>query len=81
MPLYEYECEDGHKFEALKSIKDRYNAVCPMCKSSVHIKPSAWGRVLVAGIFTTVGYDGTVLGKRQTTERIPMVVTPSGREY
>jgi len=31
MPLYEYECEDGHRFERLMQMQDRHNVVCPEC--------------------------------------------------
>ena len=80
MPLYEYECECGKKFETLRSIEDRYNVSCECGKEPV-LKVSAWGRVLVAGTFTVVGHDGTILSKTQTTERTPIMIDSVGREY
>lgn len=29
MPLYEYECECGNRFEGFHCIEDRHNVVCP----------------------------------------------------
>ena len=37
MPLYEYECEGGHRFEERHSIEDRHNASCPMCRQPVRL--------------------------------------------
>lgn len=71
MPLYEYECECGRTFEAIRSIEDRHNAVCE-CGRTPKLKVSAWARVMFAGLFTVVGGDGTVLSQKQTTERTPM---------
>lgn len=71
MPLYEYECEGGHRFEELHSIENRHNAICPVCKKSAHLKMSAWGRVIFAGPFTVYAHDGTILHRTQTTERTP----------
>lgn len=79
MPLYEYTCECGKEFEAIKSIGDRHNVICECGKVS-NLKISSWGKVVVAGVFTVIGHDGAVLDKRQTTERTPLRL-PSGREY
>ena len=73
MPLYDYECEDGHRFEELRSIEGRHNAVCPMCKKSARLKMSAWGRVIFAGYDTVVDCNGIVVSRRQTTEETPML--------
>lgn len=35
LPLYEFECKCGEKFEAFKSIDDRHNANCPKCGNLV----------------------------------------------
>ena len=32
MPIYEYECECGHKFELKKSITDESPTPCPECQ-------------------------------------------------
>lgn len=73
MPLYDYECEGGHRFEELHSIADRHNAVCPDCKKPVQLKMSAWARIIIAGWDTVVGHDGTILSRKQSTEQIPML--------
>lgn len=73
MPLYEYECEGGHRFEEFHSIADRNNVVCPDCEEPVHIKISAWSRVIIAGWDTVVGHDGTILSRKQSTEQTPML--------
>ena len=36
MPLYEYECERGHRFERIVKFSDPPIAVCPECGASVH---------------------------------------------
>ncbi|MBE5809067.1 MAG: zinc ribbon domain-containing protein [Clostridiales bacterium] len=36
MPLYDYKCPKcGHRFEVLKTISERENAVCEKCGSKV----------------------------------------------
>ena len=67
MPLYEYECEGGHRFEELHSIADRHNAICPMCDKPVKLRISAWGRVIFAAWDTVKSHDGTVLSRTQST--------------
>ena len=36
MPLYEYECERGHRFERIVKFSDPPIDVCPECGSAVH---------------------------------------------
>ena len=72
MPLYEYECECGRKFESLMSIEQRHCAVCD-CGKVPELKISSWGRVLVAAPFTVVGHSGAILSRTQTTERTAIV--------
>ncbi len=36
MPLYEYECENGHRFEVIQKFSDPLVQVCPTCGSAVH---------------------------------------------
>jgi len=36
MPLYEYECERGHRFERIVKYSDPPIAVCPECGGAVH---------------------------------------------
>lgn len=38
MPLYDYECPNGHRQEELRSIKDRHNSLkCKVCKKKMHL--------------------------------------------
>lgn len=34
MPLYEYECAMGHRFEALQSVKDKPLKRCSVCSAN-----------------------------------------------
>lgn len=80
MPLYEYECEGGHRFEEFRSMAERNNVDCPDCKRAVHIVPSAPGLIREAHTFTTVGHDGRIIGQKQITDRTPLVLhTHSGK--
>jgi len=36
MPLYEYECEAGHRFEKIQKFSDPPIETCPTCGKSVH---------------------------------------------
>ena len=36
MPLYEYECDNGHRFEMIRKFSDPPIAVCPTCGAAVH---------------------------------------------
>jgi putative FmdB family regulatory protein len=36
MPLYEYECEQGHRFEKIQKFSDPLVDRCPTCGSPVH---------------------------------------------
>jgi putative FmdB family regulatory protein len=36
MPLYEYECENGHRFEVIQKFSDPPVEKCPTCGSPVH---------------------------------------------
>lgn len=74
MPIYEYECADGHRFEELRSIEERYNSVCPVCNEPVHILISLQSKHLVAHPFTVLAHDGTVLSSTQTTERTSLKI-------
>jgi len=69
MPLYEYKCENGHRFEEFHSIENRHNAVC-FCGASVHICPSL-SSFRMAGTYSVIDSDGKVCHTRQTTEKTP----------
>jgi putative FmdB family regulatory protein len=36
VPLYEYECDNGHRFEVIRKFSDPPIAVCPTCGAPVH---------------------------------------------
>ena len=72
MPLYEYECEDGHKFEQLMGLDGMYGSICPTCSKVAKRKMSSFNFGFSQS-FTTYGHDGRVLGRKQTTERTPML--------
>ena len=36
MPVYTYECENGHRFEARQSFNDAPLDVCPTCGAKIH---------------------------------------------
>lgn len=40
MPLYEYECSNGHTSEAVRAIRDRANMICPTCGLVPHLRIS-----------------------------------------
>ena len=71
MPLYGYECSLGHRFDLIKSIDSRHNAVCPVCDNSASLMVSAWGRVIMASAFRVIDSNGRVLENKPTTNRIP----------
>ena len=76
MPIYEYECEAGHRFEELHSIEARNSVVCPTCKRGVYIRmPHTESRVAVP--FAVLAHDGTILHQTQTIEKTP----PPGYRY
>ena len=70
MPLYEYECEGGHRFEELHSMEDRHNAVCPICRKPVKLGMSS-STFRLAEPFSVYAHDGTLLHRRQTIEKTP----------
>jgi putative FmdB family regulatory protein len=41
MPLYEYECEAGHRFETIQKFSDPPVETCPTCGRKVHKLQSA----------------------------------------
>jgi len=36
MPLYEYECDNGHRFEKIQKFSDPQATECPTCGAPVH---------------------------------------------
>lgn len=72
MPLYDYKCKNGHRFEAPKSIADRHTAICRCGRMGKKLM-SPWGRVIFAAYDTVVGHDGSILSRKQSTEQTPML--------
>ena len=72
-PLYEYECDGGHRFEAFKHRReDRYDVVCPECRERVNLLMSPFTH-RVARPFAVFDIDGTLLHQTQTIEKSPPV--------
>lgn len=82
MPLYEYKCPVHGRFERLEPYRptgvdsNDYVARCPECREWSIGVISAWGRVIFAGFDTVVGHDGTILSKKQSTERTSPLPEP-----
>ena len=72
MPLYEYECKDGHKFEELRGLEGMHSSICPTCSKVAERKMSSFSSGFSQS-FTTYGHDGRVLERKQITERTPML--------
>ena len=70
MPVYEYECECGHRFEEYRKIEDRNSVVCPMCKKLARLKISL-SSFRMAVPFSVFAHNGTLLHTRQTPEKTP----------
>lgn len=70
MPLYEYKCECGRQFEAIRSIQDRHNVTCE-CDRKPELKPQRPALFIMAGSFKVFAHDGKVLHERQVAENSP----------
>jgi len=68
MPLYEYICSCGNRFEAIKSIDDRYNATCD-CGKIPKLVPSTYILARTAGRFKVFDCDGNLVANKQSTDR------------
>ena len=54
MPIYEYVCENGHRFDVIHGIHDAGPSECPVCQSrivrkaiaapAIHFKGSGWAK-------------------------------------
>ncbi len=74
MPLYDYECSCGKKFEAIRPIGLRHTADCECGKmGEIRMSSCQPSRVLIAGWDTVVGHDGRILSRKQSTDTIPML--------
>ncbi len=74
MPIYEYRCSCGEKFEDIHRMSESSESQhCPKCGELAPRIMSPWGRAVIAGWDTVVGHDGTILSRKQSTEEIPML--------
>lgn len=69
MPLYEYQCGRGHRFEKVKSIESRHDVICPSCGEPTEIIPSITREHKTAFPFRVYGHDGQMIHDTQTTDR------------
>ena len=69
MPLYRYECEGGHRFEMLRTIRNRHNVSCPDCKQLTHLIVSPF-RVRTAEPVPVYSGDGTKLYEFRDSEKM-----------
>lgn len=81
MPIYDYACKCGEKFELIRPMRQSGDKVsCPGCFRDAVKIVSTLGGFLVAHPFAVIANDGTVLYQTQTTERTPHKVrTKSGK--
>ena len=53
MPIYAYECTNGHRFERVKSIRvsdrQRENDKCDVCAAKAKLVPSRTGAPILVG--------------------------------
>ena len=63
MPLYEYECEAGHRFEEYHRMDDRHDASCPECDGPVRLRISL-SSFRLAVPFTVCTHDGKILHRQ-----------------
>jgi len=74
MPVYEYECSKGHRFEEWHRMENRHDAICPVCTSPGKLVMSHTSSQ-VALVFRVVTHDGKVLERktgRKSAPREPM---------
>ncbi|MHC4605033.1 MAG: zinc ribbon domain-containing protein [Planctomycetota bacterium] len=64
MPIYEYKCENGHKFEDIKSLSEYgLPTTCPKCHAIAERIPSRFFCLTDTNFFYTGRYDSR-LGSR-----------------
>ena len=74
MPIYEYECENGHRCEKRLPMEDRHNFVCPQCgkRPQLLISPLAKQNPFdQRNTLTVFDSDGIVIGKRYDLKPTP----------
>ena len=76
MPIYEYQCKEGHGFEKFRPMDKRHNVLCPECGEQAHIIPSIckWRQAMPLPVFAG---DGTHL---KTFRDVPLMRPPTPPE-
>ena len=72
MPTYEYQCSEGHEFEAFQKISDKPRTKCPTCGARATRRISGGAGLIFKGsgfYITDYGKDGK--GPRQDAESGP----------
>ena len=71
IPNYVYECSEcGNKFEAIKSIADRYNTICE-CGRKATLVISFNGSIKMGSVFRFFADDGAMISDGKRTDREP----------
>ena len=68
MPLYEYLCRCGNKFEEVRSIPERHSAVCT-CGSVPVMQLTSHGMFRTAHLDRVVDCKGNTVKQTQSTEQ------------
>jgi putative FmdB family regulatory protein len=72
MPLYEYECANGHRFEKIQKFSDPLVAVCPTCGAAVQKLMSSPAIQFKGSGFYITDYakkDSTAGGQNEKSEK------------
>lgn len=67
MPIYEYQCQCGKRFEELRSMEKRHDAVCPRCSKVPKLLISQLAKRNPFDLripLTVYNHDGSVVGRR-----------------
>lgn len=70
IPIYAYECSSHGRFEVRQPMADERKANCPECDKPAEPRISAC-IFRFAEPFSVYAHDGTLLHRRQTTEKTP----------
>lgn len=68
MPIYEYECSKGHRFEVIQKIAEEPLTKCTQCEAEAHRVMSGAGFVFKGGGFTKTDYPSESRKKAQDKE-------------
>jgi len=71
MPIYEYRCRNGHKFEEWHRIESRHNVVCPTCRESAQIQISLCSFRMDTPV-TFLTHDGKIIDRKPSGKNAPI---------